>query len=156
MIGGAASQTMFTGEGYTNTQLAFYNGPETPSFDPFVQDYWNSYIQKSAALNPAINNQSDDMSIWLNGFPMAFDKQISLQGGSFTTNVPVNTSASTTEQTSAALKRDINYNFNQDNSWKYTATATATNSSLSAGTESSPPKDAQGQVISQGIMALFD
>jgi hypothetical protein len=152
LIGGAASQTIFTGEGYSNSQLAFYNGPEVTSFDPFVQNYWDSYIQNSAALNPAINNQSDAMSIWFNSFPLSFDKQIQLQNSSFSANAPVNTNISGTELTSSALKRDIGFNFNQDMSWQY---ANA-NSGLSAATaEGVPPKDSQGQIISQGITALF-
>jgi hypothetical protein len=153
LIGGAASQTMFTGEGYSASQLSFYNGPEVTSFDPFVQNYWNSYIQNSAALNPAINNQSNEMSLWLNSFPLSFDKQIQLQNSSFSANVPVDTNVSGTELTSSALKRDVSFNFNQDMGWQYTNTNT--NSDQSAGSGSAPPKDSQGQIISQGITALF-
>jgi hypothetical protein len=151
LIGGAASQTMFTGEGYSASQLAFYSGPEVASFDPFVQNYWDSYIQNSAALNPAINNQSNEMSLWLNSFPLSFDKQIQLQSSSFSANSPVNTNVSGTELTSSALKRDISFNFNQDMSWQY---ANA-NSGQSAESQSAPPKDSQGQIISQGITSLF-
>lgn len=151
-MGGAAAQTIFTGEGYSSSQLSFFNGPNSATFQPLVENYWNSYVQSEGGINPAIRNQSTTMSIWFNSFPLSFDKQIQLQSSSFTTNVPVNSNISSTEMQSAYLKRDISFKFNPDLSWKYTPADTSFTLSKGNGV---PPKDSQGQIISQGIVSLF-
>ena len=42
LVGGASAQAMFTGEGYGSSQLAYFNGPNTTPFEPFVEKYWDS------------------------------------------------------------------------------------------------------------------
>ena len=155
LIGGASAQIIFTGEGYSTSQLQFFNGQNTENFQPFVENYWNSYIQNQngGTQNTAITTQSNVMDIWLNSFPLGFDKQVQIKNSSFMSNAPVATNVSNTELQSAALKRDINYNFDQSQSWKYTSVATTASSAGSS--NGIPAKDSQGQIISQGIMSLF-
>ena len=156
LIGGASAQTIstvFPGEGYSSSQLEFFNGQNTVDFQPLVENYWNSYIQNGQTQNTAATTQSNVMGIWLNTFPLTFDKQVELKNSSFVANAPVATNVSGTDMQSAALKRDINYNFNQDQSWKYTSITTT--ASTTTNENGAPPKSAQGQIISQGIMSLF-
>jgi len=152
IVGLVASQSepSFLGEGYSYTQLQFFNGQNTADFQPIVEQYWNSYIQNQ---NPAISNQSNVMSIWLNNFPLDFDKQVQISSSSFTANAPVATNVSSNALQSDLLKRDVNLNFNQDQGWKYTSAATTT---VSAGSGNGvPTNDAQGLIISQGIISFF-
>ena len=155
LIGGASSQSQpsFLGEGYTATQLSFFNGQNTVDFQPVVEQYWNSYIQNEKDLSPYINNQSTDMGIWLNSFPLGFDKQVQLKSSSFVANSPVAANLSSTDLQSASLKRDVGFNFNQDLAWKYTNNALSTLSSSNG--NSVPAQGSQGQIISQGIISLF-
>ena len=155
LMGIAASQTdsTYLGLGYSSAQLQFFNGQNTEDFQPIVEQYWNSYIQNGEKQSSAINNQSDVMSIWLNNFPLGFEKEVQVGSSSFKANTPVATNVSSNELESAALTRNVNYNFNQDQSWKYVPNAMATLSAANG--NSVPPKDAQGQIISQGIMSLF-
>ena len=155
LTGIVASQTdsSYIGLGYSSTQLQFFNGQNTGDFQPIVEQYWNSYIQNGEKQNSAINNQSDVMSIWLNNFPLGFEKEVQVGSSSFKANTPVATNASSNQLESADLTRDVSFNFNQDQSWKYVPGAVATLSATNSNTV--PPKDAQGQVISQGIMSLF-
>lgn len=155
LVGGAYSQSQpsFLGEGYSTTQLMFFNGQNTIDFQPIVEKYWNSYIQNGESSNPAVNNQSTAIDIWLNSFPLDFNKEVQLKSSSFVANPSVATNLSSSELQSAALTRDINYNFNLDQSWKYTSGPI---SSVSAASSSGvPPKSSQGQIISQGIISLF-
>ncbi|MFB3766493.1 MAG: hypothetical protein ACE14P_14760 [Methanotrichaceae archaeon] len=153
LMGGASAQLIFTGEGYSTSQLAFFNGQNTQDFQPLVENYWNSYIQNGQNQNPAITGQSNVMDIWLNSFSFGFDKQVQLRNSSFVSNAPITANFSSTEVQSAALTRAINFNFNQDQSWRYTPGAVSTLNALSG--YSVPPKNAQGQIISQGIISLF-
>jgi len=43
-FGLSAAQTMFTGEGYSTSQLAFFNSPLSSAFEPSVEKYWGTYI----------------------------------------------------------------------------------------------------------------
>ena len=155
LIGGASAQTIFTGEGYSTSQLQFFNGQNTLDFQPVVEQYWNSYIQNQngGTQSTATTAQSSVMDIWLNSFPLGFDKQVQLKNSSFMANASVATDVSNTQMQSAALKRDINYNFDQGPGWKYTSIATMASSA--ANSNEAPPRSAQGQIISQGIMSLF-
>ncbi|MGA9098126.1 MAG: hypothetical protein WB392_04260 [Methanotrichaceae archaeon] len=155
MMGIVASQTVPSsiGEGYSSAQLQFFNGQNTQDFQPIVEQYWNSYIQNGEKQSPNISNQSNIMSIWLNNFPLGFDKEIQIKSSSFTANAPVATNASSSELESASLTRDVNFNFNQDQSWKYVPGAVTTLSGANG--NAVPPKNAQGQIISQGIMSFF-
>ncbi len=152
LAGGASAQMIFTGEGYSTSQLQFFNGPTTVSFEPNVEKYWDSYISNTGNFTPAMGNETSDMDIWFNSFPLSFDKQIQLKSSSFTANVPVKSNLSITEVQSSTLKRDISFNFNQDLSWKYIPADTTLSVAKANG---APPKDSQGQIISQGIMTLF-
>ncbi len=153
LIGGAAAQTIFTGEGYSASQLAFYNGPNTVSFEPNVEKYWDSYITNAGNITPVTSNPANSMNIWFNSFPLTFDKQIQLKSSSFVANASATTGVSETEQESAVLKRNVNFNFNSDLSWMYTPKKDAS-FSYSAPT-SVPSKDSQGQIVSQSIISLF-
>jgi hypothetical protein len=136
LIGGASAQAMFTGEGYGSSQLAYYNGPTTTPFEPFVEKYW------------------------FNTFPLNFDEPVQLKNSTLTTGVSSASKYSPDEWNSMLLKRNTLTNFNIDQSWKYTQiyTPSVQKSSFSLSknaTSSGTDSSSSGQVISQGIKTLF-
>jgi hypothetical protein len=66
LVGGASAQAMFTGEGYGSSQLAYFNGPNTTPFEPFVEKYWDSYIHNAPNLTGPTYNPATSMNIWFN------------------------------------------------------------------------------------------
>jgi len=145
----ALAQTMFTGEGYSSSQLAFFNAPSSSTFEPDVEKYWESYI--ASGQNPTVSSTMSNMAIWMNIFPLQFSTPIDVFGSTFAANVTApNLSAS--EKNSQSLTRDVTSRFGLNEMQAYTAGKGSL--STSSGSEI-PGKDAQGQTISQGIISLF-
>jgi hypothetical protein len=160
LVGGASAQAMFTGEGYGNSQLAYFNGPSTTPFEPFVEKYWDSYIHNAPNLTGPMYNPATSMNIWYNTFPLSFNQPVALRNSTFITGVSAASSYSPNEWNSMLLKRNTLTNFNIDLSWKYTPVYTPsvqkssfslTKNATSSGTDSS----SSGQILSQGIRTLF-
>jgi hypothetical protein len=161
LVGAASAQAMFTGEGYGSSQLSFFNGPSTTPFEPFVEKYWDSYIHNSPNLTGPASNPATTMNIWFNTFPLGFNEPLKLSESTFNTSIPTASQYSPVEWNSMQLKRNTLFNFNIDQSWKYTPIYTpssAQKSSFSLGeNESASANDvgSSGQILSQGIKALF-
>jgi hypothetical protein len=162
LVGGASAQATFTGEGYSSSQLAFFNGPSTTPFEPFVEKYWNSYIHNSQNITGITRNPATTMNIWFNTFPLSFSQAVQLKSSTFNTGVPVASKYNSVEWNSMQLNRDTLSRFNIDQSWKYSqiyAPSGAQKSSFSLiQNESTSASDtaSSGQIISQGIKALFN
>jgi hypothetical protein len=153
LLGGASAQTIFTGEGYSTTQLAFLSSPNSASFEPNVQKYWDSYITGEGNVTPVTSNPAATMSIWMNSFPLSFNNPLQLKSSSFKASVPTASGIGQDEMTSMLLRRDINFKFDVDQSWRYNSAGSSFTTAQSSG---APSKDAGGQIISQGIIAFFN
>ncbi len=153
LLGGACAQTIFTGEGYSTTQLSFLSAPNSASFEPDVQKYWGSYIAGEGNVTPVANDPAATMNIWMNTFPLKFNNPLQIKSTSFTASAPTVSGISQDEMTSMLLRRDINFKFNVEQSWKYDSGNSSFALTQSGGV---PSKDADGQVISQGIISLFN
>jgi len=151
LLGIAAGQTIFTGEGYSTSQLSFFNGPNQQSFQPNVLKYWETYVEGDANMTAA-RGFTTNMDIWLNTFPDKFDKPIQIKSSTFNTNAPGMTGMTPTEMNSMNLKKVVTFNFEPSMGWKYTPADTTFSFTKATGT---PAKDAKGQIISQGIISLF-
>lgn len=157
LVGGASAQTMFTGEGYSRSQLAFFNGPSTTTFEPFVEKYWDSYIHNSQNMTQTVRNPATTMNIWFNTFPLSFNQPIQLKNTTFNTGVLAATNYSPIEWNSMQLKRNTLLNFDIDQSWKYSQmyTPESSLSMVNNGSVSATASASSGQILSQGIKALF-
>jgi hypothetical protein len=160
LVGAASAQAMFTGEGYGSSQLAYFNGPSTTPFEPFVEKYWDSYIHNAPNLTGPMYNPATSMNIWFNTFPLNFNQPVQLKNSTFTLGVPSASNYSPNEWNSMLLKRNTLTNFDIDQSWKYTQiyTPSAQKSSFSLTTNASSTatdSSSSGQVITQGIKSLF-
>ncbi len=149
LLGLSSAQTMFTGEGYSSSQLAFYNSPSASTFEPDVQQYWGSYITGNATPKSGLMS---DIDIWMNTFPLKFNAPLQVKSTSFTANTS-GLSLSESEMNSMLLKRDVNTQFSYYQNWKYNPPKSSLSFSESA---SVPSKDAGGQILSQGIISLFN
>jgi hypothetical protein len=149
LLGLAAAQTIGMGEGYSNTQLAFFNAPTTSTFEPNVQQYWGNYIAKEQNLS--INSASASMGIWMNTFPLKFDTPLQLTTTSFSgnANAPILTAK---ERNSQFLTRNVNSNFGINQVWSYPVNSGSLTTSNSTGT---PSDDAAGKLLAQNIQTLF-
>jgi len=109
---------MFTGEGYSSSQLAFFNAPSSSTFEPDVEKYWESYI--ASGQNPTVSSTMSNMAIWMNIFPLQFSTPIDVFGSTFAANVTApNLSAS--EKNSQSLTRDVTSRFGLNEMQAYTA-----------------------------------
>jgi len=137
------------GEGYSNTQLAFFNAPSTSTFEPNVQAYWGNYIADQQ--NNSIKSASSNMDIWMNTFPLKFDTPLQLMATSFSANAaaPI---LSAKERNSQFLTRNVNNQFDVNQVWSYPMASGSLAVSNSTGT---PSKDAKGKMLSQNIMTFF-
>ncbi|MDM7911795.1 MAG: hypothetical protein QUS09_01730 [Methanotrichaceae archaeon] len=153
LLGGASAQKIFTGEGYSTTQLSFLSAPNSESFEPNVEKYWGTYISGAGNVTPAASNPAATMNVWMNTFPLKFENPVMIKSSTFATSVPTTTGVSASEMNSMLLRRDINYKFNVDQSWKYNI---ADSSFALAEGNGAPSRDAGGQILSQSIMALFN
>ncbi len=150
LLGVAAAQTMFTGEGYSSSQLAFYNSPTTSAFEPNVEKYWGSYI--AGAQNTTTSSTMSDIAIWMNTFPLNFNTPVKVDSSSFATNVAA-PKLSASEMNSQFLTRNVNSKFSIN---EVQSNMPAGGSLSVSNSAEVPTKDAAGQVISQGIVSLFD
>ena len=93
-----------------------------------------------------------DIAIWMNTFPLNFNTPLKVASSSFATNVAAPT-LSASEMNSQFLTRNVNSKFSIN---EVQANMPAGGSlSVSNGTEI-PGKDSEGQVISQGIISIFN
>jgi len=153
LLGGASAQTMFTGEGYSSSQLAFFSSPNTASFEPNVEKYWGTYITGAENVTTVARNPATTMNVWMNAFPINFNSPLQFKSTSFSTSAPTASGIGQNEMNSMLLRRDINYKFNVDQSWKYNTDESSFALAQSKGT---PTSDASGQILSQGIISLFN
>ena len=84
LLGLAGAQTIGMGEGYSSTQLAFFNSPSSSTFEPNVQTYWGNYIANQQNLST--RNATSNMDIWMNTFPLRFDTPLQFKATSFAAN----------------------------------------------------------------------
>ncbi|MFA6373487.1 MAG: hypothetical protein WCW68_12755 [Methanothrix sp.] len=148
LLGLAGAQTIGMGEGYSSTQLAFFNAPISSTFEPNVQTYWGNYIANQQNLSI----KSTTMDIWMNTFPLKFDTPMQFKATSFAANAAAPT-LTATERNSQFLTRNVNSQFGVNQIWSYPQTSGSLMVSNSTGT---PSKDAKGQMMSQNIMVLFN
>jgi hypothetical protein len=161
LVGGASAQAIFTGEGYSSAQLAFFNGPSTAPFEPFVEKYWNSYIHNAPNLTEPKYNPATSMNVWFNNFPLNFNEPIQLKNSTLTTGVTSTSNYSPVEWNSMMLNRNTLNNFNINQGWNYTPiyTPSLQKSSFSLTTKPSSSKTDSGQsgkILSQSITTLFN
>ena len=150
LLGLAGAQTIGMGEGYSRTQLSFFNAPTSSAFEPNVQTYWGTYIANQQNLS--IKRLTTNMDIWMNTFPLRFDTPLQLKATSFAVNVAVPI-LSAKERNSQSLTRNVNSQFDVNQIWSYTPTSVSLSVSNSTGT---PSKDAKGKLLSQNIVNLFN
>jgi hypothetical protein len=150
LLGMAGAQTIGMGEGYSSTQLAFFNAPSSSTFEPNVQAYWGNYIANQQNLS--IKGATSNMDIWMNTFPLRFDTPLQFKSTSFAVNAasPV---LSSKERNSQFLTRNVNRQFGINQIWSYPPTSGSLTVSNSTGT---PSKDAKGKMLSQNIITLFN
>jgi hypothetical protein len=151
LLGLSAAQMMFTGEGYSTSQLAFFNSPLSSTFEPNVEKYWGTYIAGGQNAT-ALSGPEANMAIWMNTFPLNFNTPLSLKGTSFMSNSSGLSGLNEVDRNSMVLKRDINNGFNYAQYWNNQATGNSVSATKST---SVPGKDSSGQVISQGITTSF-
>jgi hypothetical protein len=150
LLGLASAQTIGMGEGYSSTQLAFFNSPSSSTFEPNVQAYWGNYI--AGKENLSIEGGSSDMDLWMNTFPLRFDTPLHFQATSFSANAaPSDLSAK--DRNSQMLTRDVNSQFGVNQVESYPTASGSLNVSSSTGT---PSKDAKGNMITQNIITFFN
>ena len=149
LLGLAGAQIIGMGEGYSNTQLAFFNAPSSSTFEPNVQAYWGNYI--AGQQNMSIKGRTSNMDLWMNTFPLKFDTPLQLMATSFSANAvaPV---LGAKERNSQFLTRNVNNQFDVNQIWSYPVASGSLAISNSTGT---PSKDAKGKMLSQNIMTLF-
>jgi hypothetical protein len=150
LSGLAGAQIIGMGEGYSNTQLAFFNAPTTSTFEPNVQSYWGNYIADQR--NSSIKSTSSNMDIWMNTFPLRFDTPQLFKASSFAANAAAPT-LTATQRNSQFLTRNVNSQFGINQIWSYPVASGSLTVSNSTGT---PSKDAKGQMMSQNILVLFN
>jgi len=149
LLGLAGAKIIGMGEGYSNTQLAFFNAPSSSTFEPNVQAYWGNYI--AGQQNMSIKGGTSNMDLWMNTFPLKFDTPLQLMATSFSANAaaPI---LSAKERNSQFLTRNVNNQFDVNQVWSYPMASGSLAVSNSTGT---PSKDAKGKMLSQNIMTFF-
>lgn len=149
LLGLAGAQTIGMGEGYSSTQLSFFNSPGSSTFEPDVANYWGNYITNQESQG--IKSTSSNMDIWMINFPLSFNSPLQLKATSFNANTeaPVLTA---TQRNSQFLTRNVNSRFDINQAWSYPISLGSLTVSNSTGT---PSKDAKGKMMSQNIMVLF-
>jgi hypothetical protein len=150
LLGVAAAQTMFTGEGYSSSQLAFFNAPSASTFEPNVEKYWGSYI--AGQQNVTGKNAMSNMNIWMNTFPLNFDNTVRVATSSFAADA-VAPALSASDINSLFLTRGVTSQFNTYQYWAYPPTNGSLTTSAVSGT---PDKDAKGRLLSQNIITTFN
>jgi len=150
LLGLAGAQTIGMGEGYSSSQLAFFNAPGSSTFEPNVQSYWGNYI--ADGKNLSIKGKTSNMDIWMINFPMSFDAPLQFTTTSFDANAaaPI---LSAKERNSQFLTRNVNSQFSVNQVWSYPSTSGSLRVSNSTGV---PSNDAKGKMLSQNILTLFN
>jgi hypothetical protein len=147
LLGLASAQMMFTGEGYSASQLSFLNSPNVPTFEPNVEKYWGSYITDQNATSASAWS---NMNIWMNTFPLNFESPVKIASSSLAVRSVSNLSAS--ERNSQFLTREVNNQFLVNQLWVYPLMDGSLSVLKSSGT---PGEDDKGQILSQNIITLF-
>jgi hypothetical protein len=150
LLGLVGAQTIGMGEGYSSTQLAFFNSPSSSTFEPNVQAYWGNYI--AGKENLSIEGGSSDMDLWMNTFPLRFDTPLQFQATSFSANAAAS-DLSAKDRNNQMLTRDVNSQFGVNQVESYPTASGSLNVSSSTGT---PSKDAKGNMITQNIITFFN
>jgi hypothetical protein len=150
LLGVASAQTMFTGEGYSASQLAFFNAPSASAFEPNVEKYWGSYI--TGQQNMTAKNARSNMNIWMNTFPLNFDNFVQIAASSFAANAASST-LSPSDRNSQFLTRDVNSQFRVNQLWAYPMINGSLTTLESSGT---PGKEDKGLILTQNIITFFD
>jgi hypothetical protein len=138
----------FMGEGYSASQLAFFNEPSSSTFEPNVQQYWGSYITNTQ--NMSRGSGTSDMDLFMNTFPLLFDTPLKLNATSFAGNVSGPT-LSAADQNSQGLTRGVNNEFSANQVMSYPAKSGSLTTTSATGT---PASDATGKILSQNIMTF--
>ena len=150
LLGSSSAQIIGMGEGYSSSQLAFFNSPSSSTFEPDVQKYWGNYITSQG--NASTKTLTTDMDIWMNTFPMKFDAPMQFSATSFSGNARA-PMLSAKERNSQFLTRNVNSNFGYYQIWSYPQESGSLSVSNNAST---PSKDAPGKILSQNILTLFN
>jgi len=150
LFGVAGAQTIGMGEGYSSSQMAFFNAPSSSTFEPDVQTYWGSYIANQQNMSRI--SATSDMAIWMNTFPLIFSTPLPLRTSSFQGNISAQ-ALGAVDQNSQALTRDVNSGFAVNEVMSIPATSGSLTTSSGTGT---PAKDAIGKMLSQNIITLFN
>lgn len=148
LLGVAGAQTMFMGEGYSSSQMAFFNAPSSSTFEPDVQQYWGSYIANTQ--NMTRSSATSNMAIWMNTFPLVFDTPLTLGNTSFAGNVSAQ-ALSAADRNSQDLTRSVNSDFAVNQVMSIPATSGSLTTTSGTGM---PAKDATGKMLSQNIIAF--
>lgn len=150
LLGYSSAQTIGMGEGYSSTQMSFFNAPSASTFDPDVQKYWGNYIASQGNASP--NALTTNMEIWMNTFPLRFDTPLQFSATSFSGNVQAPL-LSAKERNSLFLTRNVNSNFGYSQIWSYPQES----GSLAVSNNiSTPAKDAQGKMLAQNILSRLN
>jgi len=148
LLGLAAAQTVGMGEGYSSTQLSFFNSPGSSTFEPNVQEYWGKYVANEQNLS--IKNPAYSMGVWMNGFPLKFDAPLQFSASSFKGSADA-LDLSARERNTQFLTRNVNSKFSINQIQPYNPSGSLTVASGNG----TPDKDATGKMMSQNIMTLF-
>lgn len=136
------------GEGYSSSQMAFFNAPSASTFEPNVQQYWGSYIANTQ--NMSRNIGTTDMDLFMNTFPLLFDTPLKLDTTSFASNVSAQ-ALSIAEKNSQDLTKSVNTGFS---AYQVSSSPAKSGSLTTTSGGSTPAKDATGKILSQNIMTF--
>lgn len=143
---GVAGASM--GEGYSSSQLAFFNAPSSSTFEPNVQQYWESYITNQQNVNRT--SATTDMDLFMNTFRLLFDTPLQLGTTSFASNVSA-PALSVAEKNSQDLTGSVNKDFSAYQAFSSPAKSGSLTTSSGTGT---PARDATAKMLSQNIMTF--
>ena len=149
LMGLAGAQGSFLGDGYSSSQTAFFNEPTTSTFDPYVQTYWNKYVDSKE--NHTNLSLTKDIDMWMNNFPMKFSTPMQLGSTSFKSDVSTQ-SLSEKDKNSQALKTEVYRELGLNDLSSYDADTGRLNTTSG----SIPSVDSTGNLISQSVMSFFN
>lgn len=149
LMGLAGAQGGFLGEGYSSSQTAFFNEPTASTFDPYVQTYWNKYVDSKE--NQTNLSLTKDIDMWMNNFPMKFSTPMQLGSTSFKSDVSTQ-SLSEKDKNSQALKTEVYRELGLNDLSSYDADTGRLNTTSG----NLPSVDSTGNLISQRVMSFFN
>jgi hypothetical protein len=138
----------FMGEGYSASQLAFFNAPSASTFEPNVQQYWGSYIANTQ--NMSRSSGTTDMDLFMNTFPLLFDTPLRLDATSFVRNVSA-PSLSIAQKNSQDLTSSVNEGFS---AYQVSSSPAKSGSLTTTSGTGTPAADATGKMLTQNIMTF--